>query len=211
MKHANSRQSQLDELISRREPGELLFPNDFFDIGSPESIHMGLSRLTKEKRLLRLGKGIYLKPKTDPLLGEVYPSFEEIARKIAEKEKVVIRPTGAYALNKLGLSTQVPTKVVFLTNGNSRIIQIGQRGTITFKSTTPKKLAAKNDIVFLAIQALIELGEEDTKPSIINKLTAALEKVGAVAIREDARSAPTRVARILYDIAVKIESNDRIY
>lgn len=207
MKHENSAQSRLEVIVNEREPGDLLFPSDYLDIGTPESIHMAFSRLTKEKKLQRMGKGIYFKPKTDPLLGPVHPGLEEIARKIAEKEKVIIRPTGSYALNRLGLSTQVPMKVVFLTNGNSRSIKVG-RGTITFISTTPKKLSSKNDLVYLAIQALIELREEGNDPKIIDRLTAILRNAGPVAIREDAKSAPTSVARILYRIAEKIENDD---
>jgi Family of unknown function (DUF6088) len=209
MKHDNSSQKRLDELVGHKEPGQLLFPSEYFDIGTPEAIHMAFSRLVGQNVLTRMGKGIYLKPKMDPELGSVYPSLEEIARKVAEKERVVIRPTGSYALNKLGLSTQVPTKVVFLTNGSPRTIRIG-KGTITFKSTTPKRLAAKNDTVFLAIQALIELGEKGTTGKIIESLCSILEREGPSAIREDARSAPNHVAKTLYLIADKIESNGRI-
>ena len=209
MKHDNNSQSRLDELIERKEPGQLLFPSEYFDVGSPEAIHMAFSRLVRLNLLTRLGKGIYLKPKIDPQLGQLYPSLEEIARKIAEKEKVAIRPTGSYALNKLGLSTQVPTKVVFLTNGSPRTIRIG-KGAITFKSTTPKKLSAKNDTVFLAIQALIELGEKGTTDKIIESLYTTLKREGPAAIREDAKSAPNHVARTLYLIADKIENNGRI-
>ena len=209
MKHDHSSQSRLDELIEHKEPGQLLFPSEFFDIGSPEAIHMAFSRLVRQNVLTRLGKGIYLKPKIDPQLGQLYPSLEEIARKIAEKEKVVIRPAGSYALNKLGLSIQVPTKVVFLTNGSPRTIRIG-KGAITFKSTTPKKLSAKSDTVFLAIQALIELGEKGTTDKIIESLCTILQREGPAAIREDARSAPNHVTQTLYLIADKIESNDRV-
>lgn len=209
MRHDNSSQSLLDELVTHKEPGQLLFPSEYFDIGSPEAIHMAFSRLVRQDTLTRLGKGIYLKPKIDPQLGQLYPSLEEIARKIAEKERVVIRPTGSYALNKLGLSTQVPTKVVFLTNGSPRTIRIG-KGTLTFKSTTPKKLSAKSDTVFLAIQALIELGEKGTTDKIIESLCTTLKREGPAAIREDARSAPNHVAQTLYLIADKIESNGRV-
>lgn len=209
MKHDNSSQSLLDELVSHKEPGQLLFPSEYFSIGSPEAIHMAFSRLVRQNTLTRLGKGIYLKPKMDPELGQLYPSLEEIARKIAEKERVVIRPTGSYALNKLGLSTQVPTKVVFLTNGSPRTIRIG-KGAITFKSTTPKKLSAKNDTVFLAIQALIALGEKGTTDKIIDTLCAILQREGPASIREDARSAPNHVAQTLYFIADKLENNDRV-
>lgn len=198
---------RLIELIQEKEPGEILFPGDFLELGSPEAIHMALSRLTEEKILVRLGKGIYVKPKTDPLLGQVLPSLEEVAHKIAAKEKVLIRPTGAYALNKLGLSTQVPTKVVYLTNGSRRTIRVG-RGTITFKSTTPKKLAATNDAVFLAIQALLTIGENEITPKVIDTLVKALRRESPAAIREDAKFAPHYIARTLYLIADKLERND---
>jgi hypothetical protein len=198
MKRNKSSQNLLDEQVKHKEPGQLLFPSEYFDIGSPEAIHMAFSRLVRQNTLTRLGKGIYLKPKIDPQLGQLYPSLEEIARKIAEKEKVVI-----------GLSTQVPTKVVFLTNGSPRTIRIG-KGTLTFKSTTPKKLSAKSDTVFLAIQALIELGEKGTTDKIIESLCTTLKREGPAAIREDARSAPNHVAQTLYLIADKLESNDRV-
>ena len=209
MKHDSSSQSLLNELVTQEQPGQLLFPSEYFDIGSPEAIHMAFSRLVGQNKLTRLGKGIYLKPKIDPQLGQLYPSLEEIARKIAEKERVVIRPTGSYALNKLGLSTQVPTKVVYLTNGSPRTIRIG-KGTLTFKSTTPKKLSAKSETVFLAIQALIELGEKGTTDKIIESLCTILQREGPAAIRVDARSAPNHVAKTLYFIADKLENNGRV-
>ncbi len=209
MKHDYSSQSRLDELVKHKEPGQLLFPSEYFDIGSPEAIHMAFSRLVRQNTLTRIGKGIYLKPKIDPQLGQLYPSLEEIARKIAEKEKVVIRPTGSYALNKLGLSTQVPTKVVFLTNGSPRTIRIG-KGTLTFKSTTPKRLAAKSDTIFLVIQALIELGEKGTTDKIIESLSSILQREGPASIRDDAKSAPNHVAQTLYLIADKLENNGRV-
>ena len=152
-------------------------------------------------------KGFTCIPEYIPKLGPVYPSLEEIARKIAEREKVKIRPTGSYALNKLGLSTQVPTKVVFLTDGSSRKIRIG-KSTITFKSTTPKKMAARGELTFLAIQALITLGEKGVTPDIIEKLYHILKLEGTNQVRDGAKSAPIWVARILNSITGKIEKND---
>lgn len=195
--------SRLEEEIARKEPGMILFPTDFLEMGNPEAIHMSFSRLAEQKILTRMGKGIYIKPKKDPLLGFVVPSLDDIAHAIAKKEKVIIRPTGAYALNKLGLSTQVPMKVVFLTNGSRRRIQIG-RGTITFKPTTPKNLAAENEIVFLAIQSLIELGEREVDDKVKKVLTEKLRQVPPGKIREDARYAPQFASKILLDIANKL-------
>ncbi len=192
------------------EEGDLLFPGDFLNSGTPEAVNMAFSRLAIEKKLIRLGKGIYLYPKIDPLLGLLYPSLEEIAHKIASKEKVLIRPTGAYALNRLGFSTQVPTKVVFLTNGSPRKIKVG-KGSITFKRTTPKKMAAKGELTFLAIQALIELGETNVQSKELDRLAIILKSEEISTIREDAKYAPNWITRHLYYIADKIEKNDTVH
>lgn len=192
--------TRLKKLIIEKPPGEIIFPADFLEFGSPEGVHMALSRVTDQKLITRLAKGIYVKPRIDEYLGTVLPSLEEIAHAIAEKEHVIIRPTGAYALNKLGLSTQVPTKVVFLTNGSRRQIRIG-KGVLTFKPTTPRNLGAKNEIVFLAIQSLIELGEQNTTEKVKAILKDKLKVVPLVVIREESKFAPHHVRKTLLTIA----------
>ena len=182
--------------------GKILFPEDYLYLGTPEAVHMALSRLTKEKELVRLAKGIYLKQEIDPEIGPLLPSIEKIAAAIAEKEHVIIRPTGSYAMNKLGISTQIPMKVVFLTNGQSRSIKIG-KGRLTFKRVRPKLLAAKNDLVYLAIQALDELGKEEDaiKEKTFEKIRQALAHVPKEEIFSDAKYAPQRVTSLLYNLA----------
>lgn len=186
----------------KNKGGKILFPEDYLHLGSPEAVHMALSRLTKEKELVRLAKGIYLRQEIDPEIGPLLPSIEEIAEAIAEKEHVIIRPTGSYAMNKLGISTQIPMKVVFLTNGQSRSIKIG-RGRLTFKRVRPKLLGAKNNLVYLAIQALDELGKQDdaTQEITFEKIRNALEHVPKKEIIEDAKFASQRVTRLLYYLA----------
>lgn len=198
-------QTQIKHDLTQKE-GQIIFPEDYIHLGSPEAIHIALFRLVKEKELVRLAKGIYLRQKIDPKLGPILPSIEEIAQAIAKKENVIIRPTGAYALNKLGLSTQVPMKVVFLTNGQPRSIKIG-KGTLTFKPTTPKMLGAKNDLVYLVIQALQELGKLDdaTQEIIFEKLRQALRNTPRSVILEDAKYASQRVTRLLYYLSTVLD------
>lgn len=203
----NSIHQQILLKIQAIKPGTVLFTTDFMAEGTDDAIHKTLSRLVRQKLINRLGKGIYLKPKYDAVVGPVLPSLELVARQIAANEQVVIRPTGSYALNKLGLSTQVPTKVVFLTNGSRRMIRIG-KGSIHFKPTTPKKLAAENDVVFLAIQALITLGEKGTTDKVIHLLTNRLRLISSDVIRADARHAPRHVYKTLLRIADKLDSHD---
>ena len=209
MEHENSIKTKINSELTVDKEGQLLFPGDFLQIGSPEAVNMSFSRLAKEKKIHRLAKGIYLYPKTHHKMGVIYPSLEEIARKIATREKVQIRPTGSYALNKLGLSTQVPTKVVFLTDGSPRKIKVG-KGTITFKSTTPKKMAATGELTFLAIQAMLILSEKGVDENVLNHLKSVLKNEGATQVREGAKSAPVWIARQLYLIADKIERDDQV-
>jgi hypothetical protein len=192
------------EKVKEAKPGTVFFPADLLEFGAPDAIHQTFSRLAKNKTLFRLAKGIYVKPTMDPELGALRPSLEDVAQQIAERDKVVIRPTGAAALNKLGLSTQVPTKVVYLTNGNPKRIKVG-RSTIVFKKTTHKQLAVQPETVFLAIQALIALREQADDPAIIRQLTEVLGVEKPADIREGARLAPQRIGRILYQIANNIE------
>ncbi|HVU54508.1 MAG TPA: DUF6088 family protein [Puia sp.] len=192
------------EKVKEAKPGTVFFPSDLLEFGAPDAIHQTFSRLARSKTLLRLAKGIYVKPTMDPELGALRPSLEDVAKQIAERDKVMIRPTGAAALNKLGLSTQVPTKVVYMTNGNPKRIQVG-RSTIVFKKTTHKQLAVQPETVFLAIQALIALREQADDPDIIRKLTDVLGLEKPADVREGARLAPQRIGRILYQIANNIE------
>ena len=124
------------------------------------------------------------------------PSAEEVAESIAKRDRIRIVPTGIYALNALGLSTQVPMNIVFLTDGSPREIKIGKR-KIKFKKSTPKNLVSKGRICGLVIQALKEIGygnvsnEEELK--IINLLKKEEERV----LIHDIALAPVWIQKIM--------------
>jgi hypothetical protein len=193
--------------VKEAKPGTIFFPGDLLEFGSPEAIHTAFSRLAATKQLTRLAKGIYLKPAIDTELGPLKPSLEDLAKAISDRDKVVIRTTGAYALNRLGLSTQVPTRVVFLTNGNPKSIKVG-KSTLVFQKTTPKQLAVEQENIFLAIQALIALKDQGEDPKVIRRLTEILAQEKLTDIREAAKLSPQRAARILYRIADNIENKN---
>lgn len=186
------------EFVSSRK-GKIIFARDLMELGNSDTILQALSRLVKEGELLRLSKGIYLSPKRDKKLGVLYPSIEEIATAIAKRDKARIMPAGAFALHKLGLSTQVPMKVTYLTDGSPRKIQIGNQALV-FKNTTPKKLAMKGAISTLVIQALTELGESAITKEVLNHIEPLLMKENAETIRHDARLAPAWVRKLLVSI-----------
>ena len=182
--------------LKKLPKGSILFVDDFLDYGSSESIKKALLRLKEKGLLVRLAHGIYLYPKTDKELGILFPSTEEIAKAIARRDKSRIVPTGVQALNKLGLSTQVPMKVVFLTDGAARSIKVGKR-TITFKKTSPKNLLPKGEISSLAIQALKTIGQNKLDNDTLKKLQTILEKEMKENILHDAKLAPAWINKII--------------
>lgn len=201
-------QTFINDCLSKAKKGAIVFPTDFRGIGTEGAIKMALSRLVKEEKLRRLAHGIYYVPKLDPILGELHPSAEEVAQKIAAKERIRIQPSGAYALNKLGLSTQVPTKLVYITDGQQRIVTIGKT-KIRFKATTKKKLSMKGDISKLIILALEELDLQKIDAERENKIKALLEKENPRNLNHDLGLAPARI----HDYIVKLlkqDKNDRV-
>lgn len=201
-------QQHINTQLAKKQPGDLVFPTDFRGDGTEVAIKQALSRLARSGKLTRLAHGIYFIPKTDPLLGTVYPSPEEVAKMLAQKEKVNIRPAGAYALHKLGLSTQVPTKLVYITDGPSRLIKVGKT-TIQFKATANKKLATKGSISALLIQALEELNLQELDEKTRQKILELLKKEKPKLLKHDLTIAPARI----HDFIVKLlkqATDDRV-
>ena len=176
--------------------GSVLFVDDFLDYGNTESVKKALLRLKEKEILVRLAHGIYLYPKTDKELGVLFPSTEDIAKAVARRDKARVVPTGVQALNKLGLSTQVPMKVVYLTDGAARSVTVGKR-IITFVRTSPKNLLAIGEISSLVIQALKTLGQKNVDADIIEKLQPILKNEKKENILNDARLAPAWINKIL--------------
>jgi hypothetical protein len=190
--------SQIINKIYSQKKKKVIFPADFKNIGSPDAIRKSFSRLEKNGILKRLARGIYLIPKKDPVLGILYPSTEEIAQRIARRDRIRIMPTAMYALNRLGLSTQVPMNVIYLTDGASRRIKIG-KGVITLKKTAPWKLALKGKISRLVILALMELGKRNITGEDLVYIYRALSKEDKNRIKADAKLAPYWIAELLFN------------
>jgi len=185
--------SQIEAKVKRSKPGQIFLPSDFKDLGTSTAIRKALSRLAEQKVLVRMGQGIYAIPIHDKVFGDVLPSIEEIAATLAKKEHVKIMPTGQYALNKIGLSTQVPTKLIFLTNGTKKNISLG-KNSIIFQPTTTKKLAMIGSITSLLFLGLEELDLDQLSETDKNKIISLLKKEDAKKLKHDLKLAPARVS-----------------
>lgn len=148
---------------------------NFSDLGSDTGVRTALSRLQEEKIIRRVAQGIYDYPKTHEVLGLLSPSIDEIARVYGEKNGAKIQASGAYAANVLGLSEQVPGKVVFLTDGPTGKVKI-KNLIVSFKKTTVRNMSAAGSREALAIQAMKFMGQDHIDEPMLRKIKKHLQQ-----------------------------------
>ncbi|MBK9248802.1 MAG: hypothetical protein IPM69_11960 [Ignavibacteria bacterium] len=189
-------EKQIERSIKSKPMGSLILPDDYLSYGSSDAIRKALERLQDKKVIVRVAQGIYVRPKISTLIGLITPTAEEVAEAIAKRDRIRTVPTGSYALNALGLSTQVPMNIVLLTDGSPREIKVGKR-KIKFKKTTPKNLLAKGKISRLVIQALKEIGNGKASEEEEKKIIALLRKENEKDLKHDIALAPVWIQKIM--------------
>jgi hypothetical protein len=194
--------SQIISRIYGHGRGLVFTPDHFKDLGSRDAIASALKRHKHAGLIRQLARGLYDYPKVDPQLGLLQPSTDDITKALTGRDATRIQLTGAYAANLLGLSTQVPMKVVYLTDGLSRKIQIGNR-EITLKRTTPRNMATAGKTSGLLIQALRHLGQRNVDDKIITQLGRRLNAKAKTQLMKDIRYAPAWIADIFRKLASK--------
>lgn len=161
--------------IWRMRKGAIFFSEDFLPLGTQASVNKALSELAKTEAIIRIAPGVYCKPDKDEVfgLGIIYPGIDQIAKAIASRDKATIVPTGIYAQNRLGLSTQIPMNAVYLTNGSPRRIKIYNGKGILFKRVSPKIFQFKNKMALMLTLALKDIGEgniSEEQMSVLKKI-----------------------------------------
>lgn len=187
--------------IEKAKPGRLFFNNSFPEYND-EYVGKVLSDFVRQGILHRLSRGIYLKAK-ETKFGIIYPTTEDIAIAIAERDNAEILPTGSTALNMLGLSEQVTMTPVFLTSGSARKIKCGNR-TITFKRGVPKNFALKGKMTRLLVQAMKAIGERNYNEEWERAINVILNKYPEKAtMPDDLKVMPTWIKKNIIKILSK--------
>ncbi len=197
-------QSIENKIVSRiygKKRGWVFTPNHFFDLGSRTAVAQSLVRLSKSGTIRRLARGLYDYPAKHPDFGVLPPNYDRIAQALMGRDYVKIQPSGAYAANLLGLTEQVPAKIVFFTDGPNRKVQIGKQ-KIVLKRTTPKNMATAGRISGLVIQALRYLKQKNVDSVIIAKLKRRLSDKDKSTLMSDIRYAPVWIGDIFRKIQV---------
>jgi hypothetical protein len=175
--------------VRRAKPGTVFTPALFAGLGGRAAVDKALQRLVARDELRRLSRGLYDKPRQDPLLGTLWPSVDAVVAALTGKDKLRLQPTGAYAANLLGLSDQVPARVEFLTDGTSRTVKAGPM-QIVLKRTTPRQMAAAGRTSGLVIQALRSLGPEHVTPQRLKQLRRSVPAAERRTLLDDLSLAP---------------------
>ena len=200
-----STSNQIKSKIKNSKRGKLFFPDDFAALGTPDAIRLALGKLHKSGLIMRVAHGIYYYPKINKnkYIHTKYllPSIDEIAYGIAKRDKIRIVPTGSYALNTLGLSTQVPANAVFITDGAPRRIAVGKGRGILFKHTSEaRSLAYKSKLLMLIVSALREIGEGKTTTQQLEIIKTHLSNVSQKEFETDIQLMPIWVRKILLSL-----------
>ena len=174
-------------------------PRHFLDLNSDTGVRQALSRLQREKMIRRLAQGLYEYPRVHEVLGILPPQVDEVANAIAEKNGIQIQPSGAYAANLIGLTTQVPGKIVFLTNGPSKKIKVGKQ-EILFRTTTEKNMHPAGTKVGLVIQAYRNLGKDNIDDTARARTQKFLKGTSRSEIVKLLKYAPQWIRSIIFDV-----------
>lgn len=186
--------------IVRKGKGYVFTPSDFLMVGSRASVDQALSRLAKKGIIRRLTQGIYDYPKTSPRLGALSPRPDDVAQAVARKDGQVLSVTPAKAANMLGLTAQVPAKLVYLTSGPTRSKTIGTQ-TIYLRNAAAKNLAGAGKPTGLVFQALRYVGKNGIDANVLHKIAKHLTTDDLQDLVKDSQHAPDWMKPVARDIA----------
>lgn len=194
-------ETKLSYRIRGNGGGWAFSPKDFLDLGGRPTVDSALHRLTQRGEVRRVVRGIYDYPRFSKLLGQqLSPDVDQVARAIARKFRWRIQPSGATAANLLGLSTQVPARAVYLSDGPDRSYKIGNT-TLAFEHTALKEAGFKLKESGLIVQALKSLGSERVTSEVISKIRTWLPVSLRAKVLADTRTATGWVYTAIQQIA----------
>lgn len=191
--------SSVDKVLTRiysNGRGWVFTPIHFKDLAGTGNIAIILHRLHEKGTIRKLDRGLYDYPKTDPDLGPLEPSADRIIKALTEGKAVRVQPSGAYAANLLGLSTQMPMQIVYLTDGVQRKVQVGKR-QIILREASPRNMKTTGKTSGLIIQALRYLGKQRVDENVVRQIDRQLDEKTRKQLKQDLRYAPGWIADIL--------------
>ena len=191
-----------DKILARlsKRQGEAVPVRDFLDLGTRAAVAQALSRLVRQEEIRQVGRGLYELPRVGKLLNKpVVQSPDELVRAWARKNGLRVVPSGAYAANLLGLTTQVPAKITYYTNGRTRSLTLGPY-SVKLLNRGPKTMDVKGRLAPLIFQSLRHLGQKGVTPKAIRHLRSKLSKKEKAELQRNLRYAAAWMKPIIEQI-----------
>jgi len=185
--------------IRARPSASVFSPEHFADFGGHDAVRKALSRLVKAGKIRRIRRGLYHLPRSHPIIGQTGPDILATVRALMEGSQAQWQFTGAYAANALGLSDQVPAKVIILTDGGPRRVALGKL-MLVFRRAAPRNLLGAGRGSGLVIQALRYLKGSPNMP----KHVAHLKKNLDAATKKDLAALVPKLPRWMRPLAQEI-------
>jgi len=174
--------------IHGRGRGWAFTKTDFVAEFGAANIHQALSTLERGGKIRRVCRGVYDYPRQSTLLGQTLsPDIDQVAQALARKFNWRILPSGDAALNLLALSTQVPARWVYLSDGPNRQYTIGTR-TLAFRKSALKDTGFQYRESGLVVQALKALGKDRVEPATVSALRHRFDTRQCARILKDTRA-----------------------
>jgi hypothetical protein len=191
--------------IASKGRGWAFTPHDFADIGDSRSIGMALTRLVREGRIRRIDHGLYDTPHDHPLLGQVGAGVEAIVSAIARKKNLRVLPSSAVAANQLGLTTQVPARLIYHTDGAPAELQLGNL-KLVFRRNSGRMLGLAGRASGLVAQGMREFGKDGITSVHIGRLRDRLSAEQKKQLIDDIDQVPAWMRPYFREIAGVLES-----
>ncbi len=195
------------QTVNASDGGDVFFVSDFSRAGNEVYVSRFMSELVADKKLDRLGNGVYYKPIVTRF-GVVRPSINKVVESIARRDNAQVKPTGQTSEYLLGLSTQVPMNYAYLTSGSARRINVGKT-SVTFKRCVPKNFAYKSAFMSSLVQAMKSIGEKNLTDHHRAKIAELIEKYADMTtFYEDLKLAPIWIKKTLLQIIKEKQNNE---
>lgn len=175
--------------ILRKGRGAVFTPSTFLDLGTRANVDQALSRLTKSGFIRRLTRGIYDYPKFHKFFGTLSPTPYDIAKAGAEGGGYKLLINSDVAANYFGLSTQVPAKPVYLTDGPTRTYKIGKMVIKVIHVSASKMVGAGRASGFV-FQGLRYLGKNRVNELDLKQIASLLSDQDKQIVWKDSFNLP---------------------
>lgn len=173
--HRDSIACEIFERIEKADRNRVFIAADFLDLGEYHSVRRALLRLEKTGKIQKIMRGVYYSPRYSEIIDEFEsPSPYKVAEALARKFNWTIAPCGETALNQLGLSTQVPAKWSFISDGPYHKFEI-MNLSLEFKHRNNREISGMSSLTAMVIQALKALGKENIDEKHINIIRNRLD------------------------------------